>query len=111
MRTLYIVPKATWEAKKDYFCPFTGSHFIELDATTILVSTSFHKEENEEDWLALPDVDALPHPAYEGRTPLKASHVQKLAGLGIKNGDTVLDVANKAASKNPGMQISKRFRP
>jgi hypothetical protein len=102
-RRYFIVDKQTWLDNVNLFSHSkgTGSLFIDLeldapDDNLILVCAWFHDESHEVNWEQSVGADGiLPHPALEGTKSLhKDKHIAKLAKkLGLKNGDTVLDVS------------------
>ena len=103
MRTLYIVDKETW--MKHTFL-LDESHWIPTDDPgKILVVASFSHDGNADTWEGIADVDTLPHPFVEANVPIKDEHADILAGMGVKRGQTVMDVA-RAASK-----LSPKFKP
>jgi hypothetical protein len=85
----------------------------------VLVSTDFHSEGVEELWHGHDAVAILPHPTFEGNDPIHQhvgsatkrihpAHIAALAshaGIGYVHGDTVLDLARKAAAVHPLMKL------
>jgi hypothetical protein len=85
----------------------------------VLVSTDFSSEGTEDLWHAHPAVAILPHPTFEGNDPIRkhlgsatkhiqAHHLAALAAhptLGYLPGDTVLDLARKAAAIHPQVKL------
>ncbi|HET9285420.1 MAG TPA: hypothetical protein VFR24_26005 [Candidatus Angelobacter sp.] len=140
MRRLYVLPKEVWSGTVEtgtralpdgssepvqvpmiqLFHPIVGSHYIDLPQGMILMMTSFdHDERSEDIFQAHPAVAILPHPANDGRKPLKShvgtpgygfeqQHLDALKGhqeLGIAEADTVLDVARKASALHPEVRF------
>ena len=102
------------------FHPIVGSHYIDLPNGMILMMTSFDHDERSEDLFhADPAVAILPHPASDGKKPLKnhiaapgyrfeQRHLDALTGhpdLGIVETDSVLDVARKASAIHPEVRF------
>jgi hypothetical protein len=140
MRRLYVLPKEVWNGNVQtgtgtspdgpsepvhvpmiqLFHPVIGSHYIDLPNGMILMMTSFDHDERCEDLFhEHPAVAILPHPANDGRKPLKAHvgapgykfgqpHLDALTGhpdLGIEDTDSVLDVARKASALHPEVRF------
>lgn len=103
MRTLYIVDKEAW--MKHTFL-LQESHFIPTDdPSKILLVAEFAHDGNADAWEGLEGVATLPHPFVSGSEPIQDEHADILQSIGIKRGQTVMDVA-RAASK-----ISPKFKP
>lgn len=116
MRRLYIAPLCAFKAHKDSFHPRTGAHYLTLHKDDrhqyVLVSADFQWEGPEEAWHQNPDVAILPDPTFEGKEPIhkfcgcpvkkiQQHHLDGLAALGVVEGDTVIDVSNKAKKVHP----------
>lgn len=103
MRTLYIADKKTWEQNT---LLLHESHWIPTDdPAKILVVCSFSHDGNADSWEGLIGVETLPHPFAGQSQAIKDSHAAILSRIGVKKGDTVVDVA-RLASKFHGS-----FRP
>lgn len=102
------------------FHPLIGAHYVDLPNGMILMMTSFdHNERSEDLFHEHPEVAVLPHPTRDGNKPLKAHiglpgykfeqhHLDALTGhrdLSIRETDTVLDVARKAAAIHPEVRF------
>jgi len=140
MRRLYVLPKEVWSGMVQtgtralpdgssepvyvpmiqLFHPMIGSHYLDLPNGMVLMMTSFDHDERYEDLFhAHPAVAILPHPASDGKKPLKSHvgapgykfeqrHLDALKGhqdLGILESDTVLDVARKASALHPEVRF------
>jgi hypothetical protein len=140
MRRLYVLLKEVWNGTvqtgvktlpsglpepvytpiTQLFHPLIGAHYIDLPGGMALMMTSFDHDERCEDLFhAHPEVAILPHPASDGRKPLKnhvgtpqykfeQHHLDALMGhpeLKIAETDTVLDVARKAALIHPEVRF------
>lgn len=140
MRRLYILPKEVWSGTIQtgtrttpagslepvlvpmiqLFHPIIGSHCIDLPNGMLLMVTSFDHDERCEDLFhAHPEVAILPHPATDGRKPLKTHvgspgykfeqrHLDALTGLpelGAVETDNVLDIARKASAIHPEVRF------
>lgn len=107
----------------DLFNPVTGSAYIDLDSTYVLVSTDVeHSEYCAEIWHSHPAVARLPHPVYEGTVTLqqlltdpahtakqfKQVHMNALINyphFSVVPTDTVLTLGTKAKAIKPGVRI------
>jgi hypothetical protein len=140
MRRLYILPKDAWSGTvqtgvktlsdgsseavhipiTQLFHPLIGSHYIDLPGDMLLMMTSFDHDERCEDLFhAHPAVAILPHPASDGRKPLRnhvgapqykfeQHHLDVLTAhpeLKITEIDNVLDVARKASAIHPEVRF------
>jgi hypothetical protein len=102
----YITDALTFADHVNFFHPQLGAHYIDLPGGKILVSAHFPiNHASIEMWESHPNVEALPHPVFEGSKPLTAGHVSTLASIGVKPGHTVLDVATRAAAIHPLMKL------
>ena len=140
MRRLYILSKEAWNgtvqtgtrampdgssepvlvSMLQLFHPIIGAHYIDLPHGMVLMMTSFDHDERCEDLFhAHPAVAILPHPASDGRKPLKhhvaasgyrfdQRHLDALTThreLGILETDSVLEVARKASAIHPEVRF------
>lgn len=103
MKTLYIADRSVWEKNT---LLLHESHWIPTDDPgKILVVCSFTHDGNADSWEALPGVVTLPHPFSAGNAAIEEPHAAILKSIGVVLGDTVMDVARKAAKIHPA------FRP
>jgi hypothetical protein len=103
-RSYAICTKAAHEKLKSCFHPQYGSHYLDLPDGRILVQAAFADESGEATFSTHPDVEMLPDPQFEGKTPLAEKHQAALAHL-APEGNTVLHLAKAAGKVHPLMRL------
>jgi hypothetical protein len=106
----YIVDKATLlsvgGSENHPFDPGLGAAYHDLKDGMVIAACYFQTDHSAiERWEAMPNVEPLPHPVFEGTVPVKDEHVAKLAHLGVQKGHTVLDVARIVGALHPMMKL------
>lgn len=99
MKHYFIVDRDVWENfPKEHF---TSSHWIEThDPTKLLVVAQFNHESAHEAWEKFDGVEALPN-VFHSTEKVADHHHSLLSHIGVKPGDSSLDVAKKAALVHP----------
>lgn len=103
-----ICDREAWDKFRDHFCPYNGSHYIELANGRLLVLGFFHKEENALEFENRPGIDVLPD-AFETTGILKQHHAEQLLELLPPDADTsnisMLAIARGAAQRHRLMKL------
>jgi hypothetical protein len=106
MKQFYICSKAVAESKRTIFK--NRAHYIEIPNGYILMVCDFGDDEHTENmWINTPGVELLPHTHHETDKPLDPRHVDLLREQGLEQGDTVVELSNKAARHHPHMRIPR----
>lgn len=100
MRTFYVCPKTTLTQ----FSQKMMHHYIDLDATYVLVCGEFPAD-GEEEFLKQPNVEPLPHP-LSGKTIANHPHFPLLkTKVGAQVSDSTFDLSERARTFHPLMRF------
>lgn len=111
MKTYHICTRETLASNAHLFCASNGHHYLNLPSGDVIACCNFDAEVSESRWARTPGVQHLPHPMYEGTTPVQTHHYHKLKHLGVEPSHTILDVARIVGAIHPCMRLMIHSRP